>query len=99
MTHPSPTAVRVHDQIETLPIDALVPYARNSRTHSAEQIAQIAASIREFGFTNPVLINGTGTQHAAVPAPGGAERGAKARLCDCGQQIGVERRMGRGSAA
>lgn len=60
MTHPSPTAVRVHDQIETLALDALVPYARNSRTHSAEQIAQIAASIREFGFTNPVLIDEAG---------------------------------------
>ena len=39
---------------------ALVPYARNSRTHSPEQIAQIAASIREFGFTNPVLIDAAG---------------------------------------
>lgn len=36
----------------------LIPYARNSRTHSAEQVAQIAASIREFGWTNPVLIDG-----------------------------------------
>jgi DNA modification methylase len=35
----------------------LIPYARNSRTHSEEQIAQIAASIREFGFTNPVIID------------------------------------------
>ena len=35
----------------------LVPYAKNSRTHSAEQVAQIAASIEEFGFTNPVLID------------------------------------------
>lgn len=35
----------------------LIPYARNSRTHSDEQVAQIAASIREFGFTNPVLID------------------------------------------
>lgn len=35
----------------------LVPYARNSRTHSAEQVAQIAGSIREFGFTNPVLVD------------------------------------------
>lgn len=43
-----------------LSIAALVPYARNSRTHSKEQIAQIAASIREFGFTNPVLIDGQG---------------------------------------
>jgi hypothetical protein len=35
---------------------ALIPYARNARTHSDQQVAQIAASIREFGFTNPVLI-------------------------------------------
>jgi len=36
----------------------LIPYARNSRTHSDEQVAQIMASIREFGFTNPVLTDG-----------------------------------------
>lgn len=36
----------------------LIPFARNSRTHSDEQIAQIAASIREFGWTNPILIDG-----------------------------------------
>lgn len=47
-------------QIETLPIDTLIPYARNSRTHSDDQVAQIAASIREFGFTNPVLIDADG---------------------------------------
>ncbi len=39
-------------------VDALIPYARNSRTHSPGQVAQIAASIREFGWTNPVLIDG-----------------------------------------
>lgn len=60
MTHTAPATIRVHSTIETLPIDALVPYARNSRTHSAEQVAQIAASIREFGFTNPVLIDEAG---------------------------------------
>ena len=38
-------------------VDALIPYALNSRTHSEEQVAQIAASIREFGFTNPVLVD------------------------------------------
>jgi len=43
-------------KIETIKVDALVPYARNSRTHSEEQVVQIVASIREFGFTNPVLI-------------------------------------------
>jgi len=47
-------------QIEHLALDALVPYARNSRTHSPEQVAQIAGSIREFGFTNPVLIDADG---------------------------------------
>ena len=38
-------------------VEDLIPYASNSRTHSEQQIAQIAASIREFGWTNPVLIN------------------------------------------
>lgn len=42
--------------IEHFPTANLIPYARNSRTHSEGQIAQIAASIREFGFTNPVLV-------------------------------------------
>ena len=45
-------------KIETIAVDRLIPYARNSRTHSDEQVAQVAASIREFGFTNPVLIDG-----------------------------------------
>lgn len=44
-------------EIEMISVSALIPYARNSRTHSKEQVAQIAASIREFGFTNPVLID------------------------------------------
>jgi DNA modification methylase len=43
-------------EIELLALETLIPYARNSRTHSDEQVAQVAASIREFGFTNPVLI-------------------------------------------
>lgn len=47
-------------KIDYLPLDGLIPYARNSRTHSDEQVAQIAASIREFGFTNPVLIDEDG---------------------------------------
>ena len=45
-------------QIQPRPIEGLIPYARNSRTHSDEQVAQIAASIREFGWTNPVLVDG-----------------------------------------
>lgn len=38
-------------------VEDLIPYALNSRTHSDEQVAQLSASIREFGFTNPVLID------------------------------------------
>ena len=45
-------------EVEYRPITALIPYARNARTHSEAQIAQIAASIREFGFTNPILVDG-----------------------------------------
>jgi len=47
--------------IEQVKLDKLIPYARNSRTHSDAQVAQIAASIKEFGFTNPVLIDETGS--------------------------------------
>jgi len=41
-------------------VASLIPYARNSRTHSDEQVTQIAASIKEWGFTNPLLIDGDG---------------------------------------
>ena len=44
--------------VQYRPLTKLIPYARNSRTHSDEQVAQIAASIREFGWTNPVLVDG-----------------------------------------
>ena len=45
-------------QIVLVKIEELIPYARNARTHSDAQVAQIAASIKEFGWTNPVLIDG-----------------------------------------
>jgi DNA modification methylase len=47
-------------QIEMWPVDRLIPYARNARTHSDEQVAQIAASIAEFGWTNPILAGADG---------------------------------------
>lgn len=47
-------------QIVLRPIDSLVAYARNARTHSPEQISQIKASLIEFGWTNPVLADGVG---------------------------------------
>jgi hypothetical protein len=43
---------------KTVKTDSLIPYARNSRTHSEQQISKIAASIKEFGFLNPVIIDG-----------------------------------------
>ena len=46
-------------RIEVWPTDRLVPYAKNARTHSPEQVAQIAASIVEFGFVNPILVDST----------------------------------------
>ena len=44
-------------RIELWPVDRLKPYDRNARTHSPEQVAKIAASIVEFGFTNPILVD------------------------------------------
>ena len=57
--------------IERWPLERLIPYARNPRTHSEEQVAQIAASIAEFGFVNPVLVGSDGViiaGHARVMA-------------------------------
>lgn len=51
------TNTKMAERIELWPLDRLVPYDRNPRTHSEEQIAQIAASIAEFGFLNPVLVD------------------------------------------
>lgn len=48
-------------KIEYVATDDLIPYINNSRTHSESQIKQIAASIREFGFTNPILIDEGGS--------------------------------------
>jgi hypothetical protein len=48
-------------KIEYVTTADLIPYALNSRTHSERQVAQIAASIQEFGFTNPVLVDESGS--------------------------------------
>lgn len=45
------------DRIEVWPVERLKPYANNARTHSPEQVTKIAASITEFGFTNPILVD------------------------------------------
>jgi ParB-like chromosome segregation protein Spo0J len=58
-------------QLEQIAVESLIPYARNARKHSDEQVAQIAASIREFGFNAPVLVdadNGIIAGHGRVLA-------------------------------
>src|SRR4029079_7187062 len=51
---------QLSEQIERWPLDRLIPHARNARTHSDAQVAQIAGSIAEFGFVNPVLVGDDG---------------------------------------
>ena len=63
------------DKIIMRPLEALIPYACNARTHSDAQVAQIAGSIREFGFTNPILLDG----EASSPATAGCSRRASNR--------------------
>ena len=53
-------SVNMSNAIEMWPVERLVPYSRNARTHSAEQVSRIAASIVEFGFTNPLLVGEDG---------------------------------------
>ena len=57
MTADPGLTITMAKRIELWPVDRLRPYERNARTHSAEQVAQIAASIVEFGFTNPILVD------------------------------------------
>src|SRR5438132_1557499 len=54
---PSQIKQSIAIQIEQWPVGRLVPYARNPRTHSDQQVMQIAASIAEFGFVNPILVD------------------------------------------
>jgi hypothetical protein len=63
-------------RVEYRPLESLIPFAGNPREHSDEQVAQIAASIREFGFTNPILLDG---ENGVIAGHG---RVAAARLLD-----------------
>jgi ParB-like chromosome segregation protein Spo0J len=56
----TPSTAWPASSVELVPVTALVPYARNARTHSDEQLAQLMASIREFGFTQPILRDDAG---------------------------------------
>ncbi len=52
--------VTLRTRVEKRSVDALIPYAKNSRTHSESQVAQIAASIKEWGWTTPLLVDESG---------------------------------------
>jgi ParB-like chromosome segregation protein Spo0J len=65
-------------KIETWRIERLIPYARNARLHSDAQVAQIAASMVEFGFNNPVLVEPAGYIIAGAWT---RARRAQAELC------------------
>jgi DNA modification methylase len=54
-------------EIKQVKVEALIPYAKNSRTHDDAQVAQIAASIKEFGWTNPILVDG---EHGIIAGHG-----------------------------
>jgi len=55
-----PSSAAMAKRIELWPVERLRPYGKNARTHSAEQVQQLAASIHQFGFTNPILVDGDG---------------------------------------
>jgi hypothetical protein len=57
---------RLPDTVERWPLDRLIPHARNARTHTEDQVAQIAGSIAEFGFVNPILVGDDGVQAMAA---------------------------------
>lgn len=75
-------------QITYISLSSLKPYERNARTHSKDQISQIARSIEAFGFTNPVLVDGDGGIIA-----GHGDRSALLR-CDRAQMAGLHRQKG-----
>lgn len=60
VTDETPSAARTLERVVMRRTSDLTPYVANARTHSPEQVAQIARSIQEFGFVNPVLVDGTG---------------------------------------
>ena len=72
------------EQLARVPIGELVPYARNARTHSESQIAQIRASLREFGFVNPVIIDSDRNIIAGHGRVLAAQAGARVQVVDVG---------------
>src|SRR4051812_4890882 len=72
------------DHVERWPTERLMPFARNARTHSDAQVSQIASSIREWGWTNPVLVAEDGTIIAGHGRSGGTQAKNRRRAGDGG---------------
>ncbi|KPP83627.1 MAG: putative transcriptional regulator [Rhodobacteraceae bacterium HLUCCO07] len=104
------TAPLLPGQIEHWPLVKLKPYARNTKTHDADQVARIAASMAEFGWTVPCLVAGDGeliaghgrvlaAEQLGLTEAGPSDRGAAAGLPHRRQQAYRTGRMGRDAAA
>jgi hypothetical protein len=95
-TKPIANLQRMAKDIQMWPVEKLIPWARNPRTHSDAQVAQIATSIAEFGFNNPILVDTEagiiaghgrllgarklGPERSSGDRAGSFERGAEARV-------------------
>jgi len=76
-------------QIEQIDVGDLIPYINNSRTHSDEQVMQVASSMKEFGFTNPILIDGEGGIIAGGAVSGRGHAADQVRgLLRCFERVG-----------
>src|SRR3984957_5299898 len=103
------------NNVSRTPIDQIKPNPRNAREHSSEQVAQIARSIEEFGFTSPILTDETGMilaghgkwlaaqkalhDRSAGARPGRADRNREAPLLDCRQSDRPQLDLGSGTIA
>jgi hypothetical protein len=110
-TKPIANLSRMAKDIQMWLVDKLIPWVRNPRTHSDAQVAQIAASIVEFGFNNPILVDNECRHYRGARAPprraqarthgspsdraGSFDRGLEACVCDRRQQAGRKRWLGR----
>src|SRR5215212_8392690 len=74
------------DKVERWPVERLIPYARNARTHSAAQVDQIAASIKEWGWTNPILV---GEDNTLIAGHGRVLAARKLRIAEVPVMVAI----------
>lgn len=80
-------------KVEYRKVADLIPYARNARTHSDEQVSRIAGSIQEFGWTNPILVDGTNGILAGHGRLAAARKLGKTARVMSGTQTEARRRL------